>query len=159
MNCRTAERWLLESFDHALAPDRRAALLGHLGLCGRCREAAAEFVKVRGRLAGLAVPEPLPYFWERLERRLDEKPAVESAAAWVRWSLRAIPVSLSLIAGFLAASLVFLPVQSEVVQPEAFLLTEANPITEAPSIIDEPKRENRDVMILFAADERVPGRR
>ena len=157
MNCRVAERRLSQSLDRALGRPVQDALEAHLAECERCRAAALELRALRGRLAEPSVPEPLPYFWSRLEARLDTRPAAESPALWLRWSLRAIPASLALIAGFLGAMVFFGSAPAELSQPETLLFSEENPIIQMPSILDE-KTGNREIAILFAADERLSGR-
>jgi anti-sigma factor RsiW len=159
MNCRVAERRLSQSLDRALDRPVQDALEAHLAVCGRCRVAASEFRALRGSLAEPAVPEPLPYFWSRLEARLDTRPAAEPASLWLRWSLKAIPVSLAMIAGFLGAMLFFLPSQAELSQQEALLFSEENPIAETRTILDDDKPGNREIAILFAADDRLPVRK
>jgi hypothetical protein len=83
----------------------------------------------------------------------------EPQAFWLRWSLRAIQASLALIAGFLGAMMFFQPAEAELSQPEALLLRDDNPIVETRTILDETPG-NREIAILFAADERFlgPGR-
>jgi anti-sigma factor RsiW len=159
MTCRKAERWLLASFDRDLPGPSREALTRHLGVCAECRKRAAEYGDLRKRLGVGGIPEPLPRFWERLETRIAESRPADPAAVWARLWVRAIPVSLSLIAGFLIATLFFLPAGAELTQPEALLLTEENPITDTRPFIEEGQREVRDLMILFASDERIVGKR
>jgi len=159
MTCRKAERWLLRSFDRDLPEPSRAALTEHLGLCSECRRRAEEYGLLRNRLSGVRTPDPLPRFWERLEARIAEDRPADSGARWLRFLVRTIPVSLSLITGFLIATLFFLPAGTELTQPEALLLNEDNPITDTRPIIDEGRPEDRNLMVLFAADERIIGKR
>ncbi|MBN1939813.1 MAG: zf-HC2 domain-containing protein [Candidatus Aminicenantes bacterium] len=169
MNCRKAERWLLASFDRDLPAADRDILEGHLNACSACRKKAEEYVMIRGRLAGDRTPEPLPHFWERLESRLIESRSSAPGAALVRLWTRAIPVSLSLLAGFLVATLFFLPP----VRPgdstgaetaglsgsQTLLLTDGNPIAEAAPIFEESRRDVRNLQVLFAAVELPAGKR
>ena len=159
MTCRKAERWLLTSFDRELPGPSRAALAEHLGLCPECRRRSEEYGLLRSRLGGVRTPDPLPRFWERLEARIAEDRPADSGVLWLKLWVRAIPVSLSLIAGFLIATLFFLPAGTELTQPEALLLNEDNPITDTRPIIDEGRPEDRTLMVLFAADERIIGKR
>jgi len=158
MNCRKAERWLLASFDRDLPAADREALAGHLDRCPECRKRAGEYALIRGRLAGDRAPEPLPLFWERLETRMIETRSTSTAAGAALNKLwaSAIPVSLSLIAGFLVATLFFLPSSrtADLTGPQTLLLTEGNPIADAAPIIEENQRDVRNLMVLFAADER-----
>jgi hypothetical protein len=157
MRCRHAERWISRSFDRPLDRFRREALEAHLAGCGRCRAAASESLTLRSRLGDVRAPEPLPDFWGRLEARLDEDRVPETQALWVRWSLKAIPASLAMIAGFLGAMAFFVSAPAELGQPETLLFSDENPIVETQSILDE-KTGNREIAILFAADERLTGR-
>lgn len=161
MNCRKVERWLLTSFDRELPEATRESLTQHLRACPECRKRAGEYGVLRDRLASVRAPEPLPRFWERLETRIGE--CREPAAGFIRGRLwaRAIPVSLSLIAGFLVATLFFLPPSRSagLSGSEVLLLTEGNPIAETQSIIDEGRRDVRDLTVLFAADEHPVGKR
>ena len=159
MTCRKAERWLLASFDRDLPGPSLEALTRHLGVCAKCRKRAAEYGDLRKRLGLSGIPDPLPRFWERLEIRIAEGRPADPAAVWTRLWVRAIPVSLSLIAGFLVATLFFLPAGTELTQPEELLLTEGNPIADTRPFIEEGQREVRDLMILFASDERIIGKR
>ena len=159
MTCRKAERWLLTSFDRALPGPDREALARHLAACAECRKRSEAYGVLRSRLAGIRTPEPLPRFWERLETRLAADRASDPGKLWLRLWVRAIPVSLSLIAGFLIATLFFLPTGTELTQPEALLFSEGNPIEDTRSIIDEGRLEDRNLMVLFAADERIIGKR
>lgn len=156
MNCRTAERWLSRGLDRPLDRPVQEALEAHLAGCAKCRPTASEIRGLRARLSDLPVPEPLPHFWSRLETRLAVSPAPEPQAFWLRWSLRAIPASLALIAGFLGAMMLFQPVEVELSQPEALLIRDDNPIVETRKILDDTLG-NREIAILFAADERFAG--
>lgn len=160
MSCRRVERCLLAAFDRDLsAPDRRS-MERHLAECPDCRKRAEAHAEIRRRLSGSAVPEPLPRFWERLESRMTASgPALP--AAWARLWAEAIPISLSLIAGFVLATLFLFPSSrsSDLSGSEALLLTEGNPIAETRAIIEEGRRDVRDLTVLFAADEQPAGKR
>jgi len=159
MTCRKAERWLLASFDRDLPGPAREALARHLALCSECRKRSEIYGVLRSRLAGHQPPDPLPRFWERLEARIAAGRPADARAAWLRLWVRAIPVSLSLIAGFLVATLFFFPTGTELTQSEALLFSDDNPIEEIRPIIDEGRMEDRHLMVLFAADERIAGKR
>jgi len=157
MKCRTAERWISRDLDRPLEGAVRAALEAHLAACPKCRATASDVQSLRARLGEVRYPEPLPYFWTRLEARLAAAPAAPSQAFWLRWSLRAIPASLALIAGFLGAMMVFVPTNGETATSQALLFGEENPIVETRTILDDDKPGNRDIAVLFAADERPAG--
>jgi anti-sigma factor RsiW len=159
MTCRKAERWLLTSFDRDLPEASREALARHLGLCPECRKRSEEYGVLRYRLAGIQTPDPFPRFWERLETRIAAGRSDDPGAIWLRLWVRAIPVSLSLIAGFLIATFLLRPAGTELSRPEALLLTDSNPIVETRPILDAERPEDRNMMVLFAADERIIGKR
>lgn len=169
MNCRKAERWLLLSFDRDLPAADRHILEGHLKACTECRNRAQEYALIRSRLSGDRIPEPLPRVWERLETRLAEGRSASPAAALIRLWARTIPVSLSLLAGFLLATLFFLPSArtSELIAAEtanlsgsqALFLNDGNPIADTAPIIEESRRDVRTLRVLFAADEHAAGKR
>lgn len=161
MNCHKAERWILASFDRDLPPAAGRALAGHLDRCPECRKRAGQYGRLRARLAGGPVPEPLPRFWERLESRMTERTPAPGAV-WARLWAEAIPISLSLIAGFVLASLFLAPsasATSGLTGAQALVLTEENPIAETQAIIDEGSREVRDLTLLFAGSELSNGRK
>jgi predicted anti-sigma-YlaC factor YlaD len=157
MRCRTAERWISRDLDRPLARGVREALEAHLAVCPECRAMASDVRCLRARLGEVRCPEPLPHFWTRLEARLTAAPAAPPQAIWLRWSLRAIPASLALIAGFLGAMVVFLPGTAETNTSQALLFGEENPIVETRTILDDDKPGNRDIAVLFASDERPAG--
>jgi len=158
MKCKDAEKRLLQSFDGTLEGAAKAELDGHVKACPRCRQKQLEYGVL---LKSLKVEDvqPLPYFWERLEAKLREGERVEPWTIWARWSRRAIPVSLSLILLFVAAMAFLGPHEEDLSQSEALLLRNANPVAESKALFDEPKLENKNLMIIFAADEKEPIRR
>jgi anti-sigma factor RsiW len=160
MRCKEAEKWMLRSLDGALMPDRQKELAGHTGQCPRCQRLEQEYGALVGALRGGPEFEPLPYFWNRLESRIGEREREEPLTAWVKWSLRAIPISLALIGFFLGAIIFVSPMaEDEMSQPEALLLQNTNPLTETNPLFEEEKIENKSLMIIFAGDERIPTRR
>lgn len=160
MNCRKAERWILMSFDRDLSPAAGRALAGHLVRCPKCRQRAGEYGRLRDRLAVGRVPGLPPRFWERLESRLDQ-PAAAPGAVWARLWAEAIPISLSLLAGFLLASLFLAPSSSpasDLTGAQALVMTGESPIVETREIFEEGRREVRDLTLLFAGNEVPNGR-
>jgi anti-sigma factor RsiW len=160
MRCREAEKWVIRSMDGTLSSDRQSALDEHLDRCPNCRKARQEYASTIAALRGQPAAEPLPYFWNRLESRIKERERLEPWTVWTKWSLRAIPVALLLI-GFFVGAIAFQPPVSdeEMSQPAALLLRNANPLSETSTFFDEEKSENKNMMIIFAGDERLPGRR
>lgn len=159
MRCRTASRWMMRSFDAPLEPELKERLDVHLAACPACRALRSRTELIRSRLAAAPPPEPLPYFYERLRARIDERSKPELAPVWVRWSVRAVPVSLLLI-GFFVGAIVFLSpaVDEEMSQPEALLLQNSNPLSETITLLDE-KAENKSLNVIFAVNERSSFRR
>jgi len=159
MRCRTASRLVLRSFDAPLAPEQKEGLDAHLAACPACRALRSRTALIRSRLAEAAPPEPLPYFYERLRARIDENIRPEPATVWVRWSVRAVPISLLLI-GFFVGAIVFLSpaVDEEMSPPEALLLQNSNPLSETITLLDE-KAENKSLNVIFAVNERSSFRR
>jgi len=159
MTCRQAERSILRSLDRDLESGPKSALDAHLRTCPRCRALRTEYVRLREALRQEEAPAPRPFFVERLRARLEalERPA--PAAVWQKWCLRAIPVSLFLI-GLFVGGLLFMPASEEPANvSEALLLRGANPISETSSYFDETRINDKNVMIIFAAEERTPERR
>ena len=159
MRCREASRLLTRSAGPALEPGRAERLDAHEKACPDCRALRSRLERVRSSLAGAPVPEPLPYFHERLRARIDERLRPAPAPVWVSWSIRAIPVSLLLI-GFFVGAIVFLSpaVNDEMSQPEALLLQNSNPLSETITLLDD-KAENKSLNLIFAVNERSPARR
>ena len=159
MRCRQAERWLTRSADRPLDPSRREALDRHQAACASCRAFAARLALVRTTLAAAPAVEPLPYFIERLRARIEERTKASPSALWLRWSVRAVPVSLLLI-GFFVGAIAFMSpaVEEDMSPPEALLLRNANPLSETNALLDE-KAENKSLMVIFAANEIGSARR
>jgi len=159
MNCKKAEKLILRSLDGRL--DGRAAgrLEGHLAVCPGCRRAQAEYRSMLGLLRDGRDAEPLPRFWERLEPRLREETELVPLLFWERWSLRAIPVFLSLVI-LAGAALFFTPEASELTPSEALLLENRNPIAESQAIFEADQADTRNMMLMFASlEEKARSRR
>ena len=158
MKCKDAEKRLLRSFDGDLEGATKAALDGHLKACPACRQKLADYGVL---LKNLKIEEakPLPYFWERFESKLRERERLEPWTVWAQWSRRAVPVALALLMLF-AGALVFLgPSEEDLSQSEALLLRNDNPLAETKAFFEETKLENKNMMIIFAADERTTARK
>ena len=132
----------------------------HAAGCADCRSFARDYASILGMLGPGAEPEPLPYFQERLWAKIAEREKAEPQALWIRWSLRAIPVSLVLIAVFVGAILFLGPaLEDDMSQPAALLIRNANPLTETNALFNEDKIEARSMMIMFAGAELASSRR
>ena len=160
MRCKEAQKWILRSLDGALPAERRKDLNDHAGGCARCANLRRDYGTILGRLRAGGDIEPLPYFWTRLDARIREEERHEPWTVWLRWSRRAIPVSLLLI-GFFVGAIAFLSpaIDEEMSQPEALLLRNVNPLAETNTLFEEQKIENKSMMIMFAGNEQLPNRR
>lgn len=159
MNCREAEKRLLKSLDGRLEGPAVDLLGKHLESCPACRKASAEYRSMLALLRDRRQAEPLPRFWERLEPRLREEREIVPLLVWERWSLRAIPAFLALIA-LIGGFIVLTPQAGELSQSAALLLENRDPLSDAHAIFEVEKPETRSMMLMFASlDERAPGRR
>lgn len=160
MNCKQAEKFLLLSFDGRLGEKDRALLDDHLESCSVCREKEKDYRQILGLLR-VEVPEPLPYFEQRLLGKLEEKEKLAPALFSKRWAARAMAVSLAVAILFGVGILFFRPQEPlELSQTEILLLRNENPLDEASTILDQKKLEDRNMMLIFAASEtRDPARR
>ena len=161
MRCKEARMNLSRSTDGRLPENRKNALAGHMAACPDCRAFGRDAGVILGLLKDGREPEPLPYFQGRLWAKIAERERAESPRAlWMRWSLRAIPVSLVLIAVFIGA-LVFIgpPLDEDMSGPAALLIKNANPLSETNALFNEEKIENKNMMIMFAGNEIVPARK
>jgi anti-sigma factor RsiW len=152
MDCKKAERLLLQSLDGMVSPDEAALLEGHLKGCPSCRSRAEEYRTIARLVRPGTVPEPLPYFKERFLARLREKESATPAFIWVKWAHRAVAMSLAAFLFFGAGILLFQPQEpSELSRAERFLLQDENPLGEAGSILDQKEAEDRNMMLIFAS--------
>jgi predicted anti-sigma-YlaC factor YlaD len=159
MTCRTARHWLLKSADLPVGQGRQERLDAHLADCPACRAYQSRLAIVRDSLAEAPAVEPLPYFQERLRARIDERLKLETSAPWLRWCVRAVPISLLLIGLFVGAIVFLSPaVDEEISQPEALLFQNANPLNETITLFND-RTENKSLHIIFAVNEASPSRR
>ncbi len=154
MNCKQAEKSLLRSFDGRLEAGKARLLQAHLEACSRCREMGKEYRLILDGLKPVAAPEPLPYFESRLLARIGEKEKASPAELWLKWAHRAAAASLAAFLLFAAGILLFQPQESaELSQAETLLLQNENPFSEAATILEQKKPEERNMMLIFAASE------
>lgn len=159
MKCRDAERILLLSWDRPLDAAGQADLDRHLADCPGCRALGGEYAALRDGLHGLPQGTPRPFFWQRVNARIEALEHPAPVAVWQKWCLRAIPVSLFLI-GLFIGGLVFLPGGNDnVSQSEALLLRNAESIRGTSLYLDETKGIDRNMAIIFASSERNPERK
>ena len=158
MKCKDVEKRLLRSFDGELEGATKAELDGHLKACPGCRKKQIEYGVLLKNLK-IEDAEPLPYFWQRLEAKLRERERVEPWTIWAKWSRRAVPLALAVILLFIGGLAHFAPGEEDLSQSEALLLRNDNPLAETKTFFEETRLENKNMMIIFAADEKVPVRR
>ncbi len=152
MDCKSAERLLLSAFDGPLDDRQRTALRDHLEGCPACRAKASQDGLIRDVLKGTADPGPLPYFRERVLARLREQERQSPVRMWLRWAHRAAAFSLAAFILFGAGVLLFRPQEpQELTQVEALYLRNENPLTDAATILDQKKAEDKSMMLIFAS--------
>ena len=160
MKCKNVERKISRSFDGLLNKEEKQALEEHLKDCPLCRTKKEEYQTILNTLKGEDYPEPLPYFWERLQPRLKESKSYEPWSLWKQWGIRAIPLSLLVAILFAAAILLFLPNNNEELsQSETLLLRNLNPLQETTSLLDREGIEDKSMMLIFTAMEEKNGTR
>ena len=159
MRCKEAQKWILRSLDGALPAEVKKTVETHACGCARCARLRQDYGIILGRMKEGGEPEPLPYFWTRLESRIRKEKRQEPGLVWLKWSRRAIPVSLLLI-GFFVGAIAFLSpaIDEEMSQTEALLLRNANPLAETNILFDEQKNGNKSMMIMFAGNEQLSNR-
>jgi len=161
MKCREAEKLLSRSFDGLLESREEEQLEHHIKYCTECGQKRSEYCDMLDILRTMKLPDPKPYFWERLRLRLKERKTSNLWPVWKQWGIRAIPVSIFLLAVFAAALSFFNPQQPEELSPsEAFLLQNTNPFRETSSFLDQEKVEDKNMMLIFASldEEKVNAR-
>jgi len=93
--------------------------------------------------------------------KLKESQRIVPALFWQKWAARAAG-AFFIAALFFGARLIFFQQREsrELSQAEILLLHNENPLTEAATILDQIKPEERSMMLIFAAaDMRAPVRR
>ncbi len=161
MECEQAERFLLRSCDIPLGPDDKERLEAHFEGCPACRRKVREYRTVRGLLRQEAVPEPLPYFRERLLVRIKEKERDAPVLFGLKWAHRAAAFSLAILLLFGVGILLFPPDEpQEQSQAEMLFLQDENPLTETARVLNQQRAEDRNMMLIFASlEDRSGGRR
>lgn len=154
MNCQTAERLLLKSFDNLLDQQEIKILEQHIRNCPQCSRTKEEYKSILGMLRVSDYPEPKPFFWERLQPRLRNNKVFNPWVLWKQWGLRAVSVALITV-GILAGVLTFIDLRQpdEMSFSEAFILQEQNPLPDTSSILDEQRVEDKNMMLIFASLE------
>jgi anti-sigma factor RsiW len=154
MDCHKAERLLLRSFDGPVEEGAQAELRDHLAACPDCRAKAGHYGLIRDVFKGGAVPQPLPYFRERVMAKLAERERLSPVRLWLRWAHGAAAFSLAAFVLFGAGVLLFQPKEpQELSQVESLLLRNENPLKETASVLDQKRTEDKNMMLIFASLE------
>jgi hypothetical protein len=161
MDCKKAERFLLRSYDTPSGPEEKAELQGHLEKCPACRKKDVEYRTILGLLRPGSVPEPLPYFRERLLARIRAKEKDIPALFGLKLAHRAVVFCLAVFLLFGVGIILFPPEEApELSQAEKLFLQNENPLTETASVLNQTRAEDRNMMLIFASvEDRNVGRR
>jgi len=160
MKCKNVERKISRSFDGLLKKEEKQALEEHLKDCPICQTKKEEYQNILNTLKGEDYPEPLPYFWERLQPKLKESKSYEPLTLWKQWGIRAIPISLIAVFLLTVAIILFLPNNNEELsQSGALLLRNLNPLQETTSLLEGVGVEDKNMMLIFTAMEEKNGTR
>lgn len=159
MDCNNVERLLLGAFDGPVGGEAQVELRDHLAGCPACRAKAGQYDLIRSALKGGAVPEPRPYFRERVLAKLAERERLSPVRLWLRWAHRAAAVSLAAFLLFGAGVLLFQPKEpQELSQVETLFLRNENPLNDAAGILEQKKAEDKNMMLIFASGGDLPRR-
>jgi predicted anti-sigma-YlaC factor YlaD len=150
MRCKKAEHLILQAWDFSLAEEQQRALSDHLIECEACRALEQEYRGLRDTLQGEDFPEPKPYFWERLQPRLGEKPRLGLMPLWKDWGLRAIPCSLAVILVIILAGTFLISPQNGEISQSGILLRDQNPFQDT-LLLAEDEPENPNMLLLFSS--------
>jgi len=143
MRCKKAEKGILRAMDHQLSDEQQQELAEHLHSCPACRTMELEYHSLLQTLQKEDFPAPYPYFWERLQPRLQEKRHPALMPIWKQWGLRAIPLSLAVILMFVLAG-------AEPLSDSGILLRNRNPFPDTLLLADE-EVENPNMVLIFSA--------
>ena len=154
MNCKKIEEWILRSFDHRLQKSTQSRLDAHLESCPRCRKKKREYTFIFESLRSEEMPEPKPYFWERLQPKMKERKKGYPWRVWKQFGLKAIPLSLLLVILVSAGIFLFspsVPAEADLSQTGNFLLKNTNPLEETQTYLTEEGGSNKHLMLLFSS--------
>ncbi len=158
MKCKQSEKYLLRSLENRLNPSETIQLKEHLEDCPLCQKRKSEYYLIRRTLKEDRFPETRPYFWERLQPRLKEKSTVDPWTVRKQFGLRAIPLSVCVVALFAAAVFLFVPAQQEELdlsETGLFLLQQSNPLGETQNFLTEEGDDNKHIMLIFSSLDEI----
>ncbi len=159
MRCKTTEKWILRSMDHNLTDEQEQALAAHRRECAACRALEQEYCSLRQILQSEDFPAPKPYFWERLQPRLEQNPRPGLQALWKQWGLRAIPCSLAVIVFFVLAATFLISPQTEELSQAGILLRDQNPFQDTLLLADDVSGNPNMILLFSSLDENDSQRR
>jgi len=154
MKCKQSEKYLLRSLENRLNSSEAIQLKEHMDDCPHCREMQSEYLIIRRSLKEENLPEARPNFWERLQPKLKEQSKVDLWAVQWKFGLRAIPLTVFIVALFAAAVFLFVPSQQEELdlsQTGVFLLENSSPLGETQTFLSEEGDDNKHIMLIFSS--------
>lgn len=159
MNCREAGKWMSRRIDGELPRAQANMLDAHLSACPSCSRALQLLTIPRRVSRVLSVPEPSPYFYQRLKANLE--PEVRRNAFWqivMGLSRRVVvplgAVTLMIITAFLYAQL-YVP-KSDIYQTYDRIFT---PTSRSEQIIRAERGDITDDVVLYTLAEQEQGGR
>jgi hypothetical protein len=154
MKCKKAEIFLLKSFDELLKEEEKKKLKRHLESCPLCQAKREEYQDILSALQEKDLPEPKPYFWERLQPKLEERKKYDVWSLWKKWALRAVLASMLLVLLLATAIILFVPPpKEELSESGVLLLRNLDPLREKTIFLEQEKVEDKNMMLIFAAME------
>ncbi|MBS3819523.1 hypothetical protein KGY73_08490 [bacterium] len=154
MKCKKTEKWILRSFDKKLTKEQQGKLDLHIQACPSCEQKQRDYQKLLDTLRYQSFPDPKPYFWERLKPKLLQQEKYEAWSLWEKWGLRAIPLSILVVALFAAAVLLlFPPKQKSMSQSEILLIQNQIPFQKTRNLLEEEGWERKNLRLIFTSLE------
>ena len=157
MECKKFEILLLRSLDKVLKGEEKEKLEKHLTGCPLCQEKRKQYQTILDILGREELPDPNPYFWERLQAKIKERKKHTFWSSVRQWSIRAVSISLAF---FLLLALIiafFTPPKSQEMSQTEMLLRNQNPLQETRQLLEEEGSENQNMMIIFSVMEAKNG--
>lgn len=154
MNCRQAERWLLRSFDNRLTIGEREKLKEHLQTCSHCQRLKADYQLLLPLLKLDEKAEPLPFFEERLSRKIAQLGRPQPEILWQPILMKAATIALIGLIIITGLMIFLLPGKSPALsQTEALVFQDQTPFPEVQQILNEGQPEQRNLRLMFSSLE------
>lgn len=137
-----------------------AARTAHLGSCETCRLAAAALRDTSVEVHAAAVPEPSPFFWDSLNRRVRtaivETPPVRAGwAGWLSWDTVVPLAGMAVVLTVLGAAIARPPL-AENGAPDAPSIAAIDPVVEIPELTDDALALVVDLAGMLESGEALP---